>query len=327
MKHIFQFLILIFVFGVMVTCKKENQPPVIYMISADPLTIKTNDTTQLTCIATDPDGDQLTFLWSSADGTFPNGAGGNSVLWKAPDKPADYKISVSINDGHNVLDRDTIIVVKQKFNGTFIDSRDNHKYKWVRIGEQIWMAENLAFLPTINAINDFDLLDRSQVNYYVYYFDGRSVEDAKATYNYKTYGVLYTWYAAQTACPEGWHLPDDEEWEQLVQYVNKEKGPYRKIPNDHGFSAKGWFNVGAHLKSNRGWLSCESNGSNDYNFNALPGGSFYGVFRNDLRSGFWWSDSKINEDIIRIKNISCSSNIYYSASYANTGCSVRCLKD
>jgi uncharacterized protein (TIGR02145 family) len=82
--------------------------------------------------------------------------------------------------------------------GTFTDSRDNKPYKWVKIGEQYWMAENLNYdVPS----NDTDVC-------YEY-----------ATANCTTYGKLYDWATALAACPTGWHLPSDAEWTTLTDYV------------------------------------------------------------------------------------------------------------
>jgi uncharacterized protein (TIGR02145 family) len=95
---------------------------------------------------------------------------------------------------------------KEDFSGkssTSKDNRDNNTYKWVRIGNQVWMAENLAYLPSVSPSSvgsDTDL------NYYVYGYSGNNVNEAKATDNYATYGVLYNWSAAMVSCPAGWHL-------------------------------------------------------------------------------------------------------------------------
>ncbi len=93
---------LIFILPVLLcsSCYKENEPPQIQSTTADPETIKTGETTHLTCVATDPDNDNLTFLWSSSAGTFPQGANRDSVVWEAPDNAATYTLSVIVNDGH-----------------------------------------------------------------------------------------------------------------------------------------------------------------------------------------------------------------------------------
>ncbi len=61
--------------------------------------------------------------------------------------------------------------------GTFVDERDNHKYKWVQIGNQVWMAENLAYLPSVNSWRG-DMSD-TEPHYYVHSYDGTDVQEAK----------------------------------------------------------------------------------------------------------------------------------------------------
>ncbi|MGI6335275.1 MAG: FISUMP domain-containing protein [Minisyncoccales bacterium] len=57
-------------------------------------------------------------------------------------------------------------------------------------------------------------------HYFVYGYGGTDVDAAKATTNYNTYGVLYNWEAAKTACPTGWHLPSRAEWLTLKQFYS-----------------------------------------------------------------------------------------------------------
>ncbi|MFN2380349.1 MAG: FISUMP domain-containing protein, partial [Bacteroidales bacterium] len=90
--------------------------------------------------------------------------------------------------------------------GTFVDNRDKIEYNWVRIGDQIWMAENLAYLPSVSPSSEGS---ETEPYYYVYAYDGSIVSEAKVTDNYNAYGVLFNWPAALTACPDGWHLPTD----------------------------------------------------------------------------------------------------------------------
>lgn len=97
--------------------------------------------------------------------------------------------------------------------GQFIDSRDNHIYKTIKIGDQIWLAENFAYLPRTCAP------DSVNCGVWIYNFKGSDLVDAKNTLEYKTYGALYNWEKAILLAPEGWHLPSDEEWKILENHI------------------------------------------------------------------------------------------------------------
>jgi uncharacterized protein (TIGR02145 family) len=196
----------------------------------------------------------------------------------------------------------------------FCDVRDNKIYKWVKIDEQIWIAENL----------NYETATGSWCN-------------TTAGYGCDTpHGRLYSWATAmgfpsacnvdsivncnrriniphQGICPSGWHLPSDEEWQQL-------------------FDAVGGFAIAAKkLKVTVGWYD-GGNGTNDYGFSALPSGrynvgsyiSFYGT---SFHCG-WWSAHEYDaaRAYYRFMNyLNDNTNWgYYDKRY---GYSVRCVMD
>jgi uncharacterized protein (TIGR02145 family) len=208
---------------------------------------------------------------------------------------------------------------------TFTDSRDSKQYKWVKIGTQTWMAENLAYLPSVNSPSDES---SSDPRYYVEAYTGTSVADARATDNYKVYGVLYNWPAASAACPTGWHLPSDDEWKVLEIFLGMSQSEADEIGGldrgtDEGSKLAGNSSLWdpGLLKSN---ASFGSSG-----FQALPGGFLYtGSFSGTGRYGKWWSSTLSYSRVI-------DRSLYYSnahsgrgdESHKEYGYSIRCIKD
>lgn len=155
----------------------------------------------------------------------------------------------------------------EKF-GTFIDIRDGHKYKTIQIGEQVWIAENLSYLPKVSPPSEYS---ETESHFYVYDFDGTSISEAKATNNYKIYGVLYNWPAANKACPDGWHLPSNKEFETLCLFLGGEEEAGAKLKD----------------KGTEHWLSPNS-ATNESCFAALSVGYLHkGVFRESGENNIW----------------------------------------
>lgn len=207
--------------------------------------------------------------------------------------------------------------------GTFIDGRDSKIYNWVKIDTQVWMAENLAYLPSVSPSNSGS---NTTPYYYVVGYEGGNVVFAKQTSNYQTYGVLYNWPAAQTACPEGWHLPSDEEWKTLEIYL----GMSLSAVNEYYFRTSG--DVGDKLKESgiSHWNSPNSTANNSSGFTALPGGyqnmaTGFGHFR--TYAHFWssWTFDASNAWNRALNKDNASVWRWYT--FRNYGLSVRCLKN
>ena len=210
---------------------------------------------------------------------------------------------------------------------TFTDPRDGKVYQTVVIGNQVWMAENLAYLPSVNMVADGSE-DAAGSYYYVYGYDGTNVADAKATDNYATYGVLYNWTAAmdgeassttnpsgiQGVCPAGWHLPSDAEWTELTDYLGGTSG------------------AGGKLKETgtTHWVSPNTGATNETGFTALPGGyrGSRGAFGYIGYDGVWWSATELSAPNAwgRVMFLDYSSVSRFDY-LKEVGFSVRCVRD
>lgn len=216
-----------------------------------------------------------------------------------------------------------------RFTGSMTDPRDGNVYKTVNIGTQVWMAENLKYLPSV-----VGPLTGSETNpyYYVYGYDGTSVSAAKATPNYNTYGVLYNWTAAmagsasseadpsgvQGICPAGWHLPSDAEWETLVPWQ----------PEEDESVAGGILKETGDVH----WNDPNTGATNQTGFTALPGGLRSGSpnpnFSNIKNYGYFWSTADNSSIFGGVRGLSYDNSkvIWYGIS-KEFGHSVRCVKD
>ncbi len=239
----------------------ENTPPVINSISADLDSVFPLDTITLSFDYFDAGDDSINILWTSQSGNFVPDSHSRTVRWIAAQKPGDYQIQLRISDKtDSMADVDSIRIVVIDRPGTFTDLRDGHSYKWVKIGQQIWMAENLAYLPWDSSV----LGDSS--GYYVLGFDLHSSDPPKQTLNYQQYGVLYGHESAKRACPKGWHLPTHQEWKTLEVFLGMD--PAEADMYDRG-----------DVKSKEVALSLMSDilwrGNNSSGFNAVPGGTIH----------------------------------------------------
>lgn len=200
--------------------------------------------------------------------------------------------------------------------GTFVDERDGHEYKWVEIGNQVWMAENLAYLPKVNGSSEGSYSDSF---FYVYGYDGTDISEARKVDNYTTYGVLYNWTAAKEACPEGWRLPTSTDWYFLQQYIDQDRQDFD-------------YNVAYYLKTPNNWKS-DGNGNNYYGFSLPPGGyrGYHGGFSAQKENASFWAYSTSradNSDEADFLVFHWTHNrIGFVANDKSYGYSVRCIKD
>jgi len=185
----------------------------------------------------------------------------------------------------------------------FVDSRDNNTYKTIKIGNQVWMAENLRYSKNIPVGTS------SSNKPHLYYPNGSAA-------NVSVYGYLYNWYAAVEACPQGWHLPTVSDWRELKNSITGE-------------------NPGAQLAAspqlwNDGLLE-RSTSFGKSGFSVIPAGSFDGKEYGNFGSfAYFWTANEYEY---------YSGNSYFRYIYYNYGgvvsnyssksggFSVRCVKD
>lgn len=175
---------------------------------------------------------------------------------------------------------------------TFTDSRDGQVYKTVKIGEQVWMAENMKYF----------IDDQSKCCLY---------EHKKK--NLKKYGYLYRGSAVQSVCPDGWHVPDNQEWETLIEFSGGEDI------------------AGSKLKSSQGWI--KNGGDKNNLFQGIPAGwRLHDFHKYEGSHALWWSSTP---HATNQKNAYClfltyqdnRATISPSQSSKNGYYSVRCIKD
>ena len=195
--------------------------------------------------------------------------------------------------------------------GVLFDARDNRKYRWVKIGNQTWMAENLAYLPYVTPISKNSESDSSIS---IVGYEGEDVSVAKQHVSYSIYGVLYSWKVATEICPSGWHLPDTNEWKEMVDYLGGEDV------------------AGGKLKT-RGteyWNDPNRGATNESGFNALPTG-YSGKDMGEFAE--FWYESDLSPNWPKINNVvvlgahSVSINLDGGPLNKYSTLPVRCVKD
>jgi len=222
-------------------------------------------------------------------------------------------VEMQYNDGEIILFRSfsgiytrilTLLPTQgQTVNFEFIScsDEDGNNYAVVTIGTQTWMAENLNY-ETPNS----------------WWYDNSSI-------NGDVYGRLYTWNAALTACPNGWHLSTDYEWKIMEMQLGMSQSQA---------NATGWRGTdeGGKMKETgyAHWLSPNTGATNSSGFTALPGGYRHinGAFNRLSYYVYWWSATPYTSANAWYRNLDYDydevSRFPYDKEY---GFGVRCLKD
>jgi uncharacterized protein (TIGR02145 family) len=209
--------------------------------------------------------------------------------------------------------------------GSMTDERDGNVYRTVKIGDQVWMAENLNYDPGQGG-SDENKYDWS----WCYNNEPKNCDVA---------GRLYTWAAAidsvklandiekpcvcgfykechniepvQGICPKGWHLPSRSEWDTLFKTVH------------------GWSTAAAKLKAQSGWNG-KGNGDDSFGFTAIPSGirTFSQRFDHVGHYAYFWSSTDYyGSSAYGIYLIDYDRSRYEKQLSKDSGYSIRCVKD
>lgn len=181
----------------------------------------------------------------------------------------------------------------------------------VTIGTQFWTSKNL----NVDTYRNGDLIPQVQdqkawanltTGAWCYYNNDES--------NGTKYGKLYNWYAVNDPrglAPKGYHIPTDEEWTKLSDYLGGES------------------EAGTKMKSTSGWKN-NGNRTNSSGFSGLPGGyrHYGGTFDSIDSNGYWWSSAESNASYAWYRYLYYYNGIVGRNSRLKlNGFSVRCLRD
>jgi uncharacterized protein (TIGR02145 family) len=206
------------------------------------------------------------------------------------------------------------LICSHMIQGQTVKDSDGNIYSSVKIGTQVWMAENLkttkfndgTAIPLVTDIHSWNLLTTPACCWF----------NNDASFNKRNYGALYNWYTVNTnkLCPEGWHVPADVEWTTLITYLCGDSIAGGKLKE------KGTIH----------WEKPNYQASNESGFNALPSGyiNTSGVFTNFGKVCFWWSATEYEKTNAWNFSIDCANeNIERAYHLKKNGYSVRCIKD
>ncbi len=239
-----------------------------------------------------------------------------------------FTIFVSIQSFAQIMDNNYL--------GTFKDTRDGHEYKWVKIGDQIWMADNLNAKTFINGDLIPEIKDIKDWRKSGFAGEPALCDFANDPTNGDKFGKLYNWHTVNDSrglAPTGWHIPSEAEWSELITFLGGEKF------------------AGGKLKSKEGWYE-NGNGDNESGFSGVAGGyrtamgkfsymSDLGIpgihYDSALTStlgyiGIYWSSSRAGDKSYK-KDFSfmialVTANFIWKEAYVQGyGFSVRCIKD
>ncbi len=293
----------------------------------------------------------LTYLWSVPDGwEITQGQGSHAITVDAGSDSGDVSVKAQNNCGMSEASVLSVDVYEPE-PGTVTDI-DGNVYQTVIIGDQEWMAENLRVtrynneddIPT--GLSDTEWENATDGAYTLYPHDGGYTEDDVEGINsdeemVEAHGKLYNWYAVDDPrglCPEGWHVPSDADWTQLVDYVVDQGYPQEcDNPNGAGNALKSCRQVNSPLgrdcdtSEHPRWNANETHyGFDEFGFSAVPGGGLDtgGLYYGIGGGGYWWSSTEASSSSAWARYMGRGyGDVLRGSNGKRDGFSVRCIRD
>jgi uncharacterized protein (TIGR02145 family) len=217
------------------------------------------------------------------------------------------KCVLRVTDDDGNISKDTVEI------RTFLTDNDGNLYKTVRIGNQLWMAENLKTTKYNDGTSISLVTENSE--WFSLTTPGYCWYNNDVT-NKADHGALYNWYTVNTGklAPAGWHVPTDAEWTTLGNYLGGDPVAGGKL-KEAGL---------AH------WHSPNTGATNETGFSALPGGYRHdaGTFDSQSNYGYWWSATAYDASQTWFRSLYYDvGNLSRYISLKRCGSSVRLLRD
>ncbi len=250
----------------------------------------------------------LTYLWTVPDGwEIAEGQGNHVITVNAGSEGGDISVKAE-NDCGIGEERILAVDVYEPEPGTVTDI-DGNVYPTEIIGNQEWIAGNLRVSKYNNGdavptdLSDDDWGNTTDGGYAIYDHNASNTDGINSPEEMvEAYGKLYNWYAVNDPrglCPDGWHVPTDEEWTELVNYVVAQGYPNElHDPDGAGNALKSCRQVGSPIggdcdtSEHPRWNSHDTHhGFDEFGFLALPGGSrgISGNYNGIGEFGNWWT--------------------------------------
>lgn len=231
-------------------------------------------------------------------------------------------------EGTNPVYPETPVIVQNA-----VQDIDGNQYNAVRMGDQLWMAENLKTTHFADGTEIPLSTGSSSTTPYRYIPNDNPS-------NISDYGYLYNWAATtrnsssnsnsahvQGICPDGWHVPSDAEWKQLTNYVG---GNIQYVCNEiNGNIAKAMASTtGWSYSSNSCAVGNDPNSNNASGFSAMPAGGYYRSPNYFSYRAYFWTADKFNDCNAYSRRLDYNyADVERSNHDKSDGLSVRCVQD